>query len=124
MRIPDDDQQFEAELKRFIPREVAPLTTGRPARSRWSMAVFAVAAAVLAIIGIVSWNMHGTSGRVISRHTDVPSDVTLGRAQAAVAEAPSPEEAIDRLEQESRAASKPKSHGNQSVLAALGKENL
>lgn len=119
MRIPDDDQQFEAKLRRLIPREVAPLSAGRPARSRWSVAVVAAAAAVLAIIGIVSWNMRGTSGPAITS-----GEMTLGRAQAAIAEAPSPEDAIDRLEKESRVSSKPKGHGNQSALAALGKEEL
>lgn len=118
----DDDQQFEAELRRFALCEVAPLPSVAASRSRWWMAAAAV---VLAAIGMMVWHIHGVSSPVVVSNPEVNSgEVTLGRAQAALAQSPSFEEAIDRLEKASRPTNQSKAHVNQSALAALGKEEL
>ncbi|HET6844997.1 MAG TPA: hypothetical protein VFK06_25425 [Candidatus Angelobacter sp.] len=124
MQIPDDDRQFEAELRRFAPRAAEPLPPIRIIRVRWRVPV-AVAATVLAAIGTILWHMHGTPGPGTVLPADVSAgEVTLGRAQAAVAQSPSFEAAIDGLEQASRSRTKPKTHKNQSALQALGREEL
>ena len=123
MQIPDDDRQFEAELRRFVPRAAAPLPPVRGVRVRWRVPM-AVAATVLAVIGTILWHMHVTQ-RPVTEHTDVSAgEVTLGQAQAAVAQSPSFEAAIDGLEQASRPRTKLKTHKNQSALQALGREDL
>jgi hypothetical protein len=123
MQIPDDDRQFEAELRRFAPRAAAPLPPVRVVRLRWRLPT-AVAAAVVAVIGTILWHMQGTQ-RPVTEHTDVSArEVPLGQAQAAIAQSPSFEAAIDGLEQASRPRTKPKTHKSQSALQALGREEL
>jgi hypothetical protein len=124
MQIPDDERRFEAELRRFVPRAAAPLPPVRVVRVRWRVPM-AVAATVLAAIGTILWHMHGTQRPGTVLPADVSAgEVTLGRAQAAVAQSPSFEAAIDGLEQASRPRTKPKTHKNQSALQALGREEL
>ncbi len=124
MQIPDDDRRFEAELRRFVPRAAAPLLPVRVVRVRWR-APMAVAATVLAVIGTILWHMYGTQRPGTALPADVSaSEVTLGRAQAAVAQSPSFEAAIDGLEQASRPRTKPKTNNSQSALQALGREEL
>jgi hypothetical protein len=124
MQIPDDDRQFEAEMRRFAPRATTPLPPVRMIRVRWRVPM-AVAATVLAVIGTILWHMHETQRPGTVLPADVSAgEVTLGRAQAAVAQSPSFEEAIDGLEQASRPRTKPKTNKNQSALQALGREIL
>ena len=123
MPILDDDHRFEAELRRFTPREVAPLHPPRSARFRWR-GYIAVAAAVLAAIGILLWNEHRTPASYAVLHSDVKAcGLTLGRAEATLASAPSFEDAIDGLERDARPLP-PKVHGKQSVFEVLGREEL
>ena len=120
MPIPDDDQQFEAELRRFAPREVEPLHPAWVPRFRWRGPMAVAAAVVLAAIGILLRHEHRAQPTA-----DLRSDaagLTLGRAQAALVVAPSFEEAIDGLERTAKPPKKAKLREKQSALEALGRE--
>jgi hypothetical protein len=123
MPIPDHEQQFEAELKRFTPREVAPLPKATGAGFRWRAPMAAAAVVILAVIGTGLWHVHKIPGPSPVLHSEFNTGgVTLGRAQAALTQAPSFEQAIDALERASRAPTKTQPHGNRSAFQALASE--
>jgi hypothetical protein len=121
MPIPDEERQFEAQLRRFVPREVAPLPAAGPAPFRWRLPVGVAAA--LALIASFLWYAHTTPEPTVPRHSSISaSRVTLGRAHAELNQAPSFEAAIDELERASKPQRDPQL--NQSALEVLGRETM
>ena len=124
MLTPNDDERFESYLKQFRPVEPEPLSqeSGRRAKPQ-SFPLFAAVAAVVVVLvsGAALWYRHG---RFTSPEAE-PVKVTLGQAELALAQDPSFDEALDRLERTSKPQrkSKPENHV-QSALLVLGREKL
>jgi hypothetical protein len=120
MPIPDEERQFEAQLRRFVPREVVPLPAAGPAPFRWRVPVGVAAA--LALIASFLWYSHTPKPTASPHPNTEASTLTLGRAHAELNQAPSFEAAIDELERASRPQREPQL--NQSALEVLGRETM
>lgn len=128
MQIPDDDERFESYLKQFRPTQAAPLSIEASSRTKLRPFVFiAAAAAVLIIaIGAAFWYQHRRITPPEARQAEPASArVTLGQAQAELAQGSSFDEALDRLERASKPQPNPKPENHtQSALQVLGREKL
>jgi len=118
MLIPDDDPQFEAELRRFVPRQVAPLPAATAIRRRRHVPL-AVAAAILAVVGIVMWQLQERPQPVAVPANPNAGELTLGQAEAVLVQASSFEAALDTLDRVTRPQAKPREPGKRSALEAL-----
>jgi hypothetical protein len=126
--IPNDDEQFEGYLKQFRPVAAQPLPGEKSTRTTLRPFVFAAAAAVLMVIvtGAAFWYRHMRITPVEAPYAEAaPARVTLGQAEAALAQGSSFDETLDRLESTSKPQrqSKPANH-TQSALQVLGREEL
>jgi hypothetical protein len=122
MPIHDDDLQFEQELRRFTPREVAPLPARRSV-PRWWPAV--IAAGLLLVFGSgLLWRQHRGDEHVPFSKKTTFSTLTLGQSQAALLKGPSLDAAIDELERESRLKDKKPVQGSQTAFKVLGRDEL
>ncbi|HLJ25545.1 MAG TPA: hypothetical protein VKY85_02435 [Candidatus Angelobacter sp.] len=131
---PDDDPQFEAELKRFTPRAAPPLQLSKaspmPLRSRWAARMAVAAVLVIVLSGALVWYTRDHAELAARSSDETGRGVTLGRAEAALAQDSafqnsSFDDALDRLDRAAwpQPKSKPAEHF-QSALQALGKEEL
>jgi hypothetical protein len=126
--IPNDDEQFKSYLKQFRPVEAEPLPAEKAEGIRLRRFVLVAAAAALLVIvaGAAFWYQRG---RITPREAPYaeaqPARVTLGQAEAALAQDSSFDEALDRLERTSKPqpTSQPANHA-QSALQVLGREEL
>jgi hypothetical protein len=118
MLIPDDDPQFEAQLRRFVPRQVAPLPAARAIRRRQHVPL-GVAAVILAAVGIVLWQLRTKPQPLAAPVQAHRGELTLGQAQAVLVQAPSFDAALDALDRATRPAAKPREQGKRSALEAL-----
>jgi hypothetical protein len=121
-----DDGQFERYLKEFHPLAPASLQIEKQPRAArrpfvliaWAAAC--VASLVLAFL-LVSHRFRSTKPAGVLQLAGSQS-LTIGRANALLAQAPSVNAAVDQLSFQPQPA--PQSEGKQSALAVLGKENI
>ena len=128
-----DDEQFEKYLKQFSPVEPEPLMAKEQVKIRRRPAVFAAWAAVAAAIVIVLMvsallHRHAPSAKEAGpgmppvEEFNNPQPLTIVRADALLAQAPSFKAAVDDMA--FRSESKPISAGRYSALALLSKEEV
>lgn len=127
-----DEQQFESYLKGFRPIAPESLQVGfhpRARRRRLAWTAWATACAACLVLAVLVFSHRGNPTRPSPGGN--PSSVsqfansrplTLGRANALLAEVPSLKEAVDQLSFQPQPS--PQSQGKQSALAALGKEDF
>jgi hypothetical protein len=118
MLTPDDDRQFESELRRLVPCRVEPLPAARAAHHRWRVPL-AVAAVVLAVVGILLWQQRERPRPVVVQANANGDRLTLGQAEVVLVQAPSFDAALDALDRATRPAAKPREQGKRSALEAL-----
>lgn len=121
MPVPQDDLQFEAELKRFRSRAASPLPGGsrKPPKLRWPALV--AATVTIAFAGVILWR--ASAPKAPTSEAWSQRTVSLGRAQMALARGDNFEATIEQLERESRPQEKHKPEKNmQSAFQVLGKE--
>lgn len=127
-----DDEQFEKYLKQFSPVEPEPLTVKEQLKVRRRPVVFTAwaAAAAIVIALMVSALLHrhaplvkkaGPSMPPVEEFNN-PQPLTIARADALLAKAPSFKAAVDEMA--FRPESKPISAGRYSALALLSKEEV
>ena len=125
-----DDEQFEKYLKQFRPMAPDALPVKKQVRARRPLlfAAWAAVAAAILVAAMVSvflhWPRH-RPGEVIKSRAGVeelnaPQPLTIAKANALLAEAPSFKAAIDNMAFQSE--SKPISEGRYSALALLSEE--
>jgi len=129
-----DDEQFERFLKEFrpLPAPESLQLKKHPRAVRRPFVLTAWAAACTAVLVLaLPWLPHrfkptqppGASGSgAIAPPLTNSQSLTIGRANAILADAPPFKEAVDRLSFQHQPV--PQSEGKQSVLNALGKENF
>ena len=134
MPVPDNDEQFEHYLKEFRPLAVLETLAleNKPEKGRrrlvWGAWAAACAACLVSAFLLLSHRANptqptGGSGSLQGRSQRAGSQVlTIGRANALLADAPSLKEAVDQLSFQPQPA--PPTEGKQSALAALGREDL
>lgn len=128
-----DEQQFESYLKGFrplapesLPVELHPRTRRR--RLVWTAWAAACAACLVLALLLFSHRRNPTGPTAGNGNLSGVSQfansrpLTLGRANALLAQVPSFKEAVDQLSFHSQPS--PQSQGKQSALAALGKEDF
>jgi hypothetical protein len=119
-----DDERFESYLKQFRPVTPPPLQAEMPTRSRRNrlLAAASLAAALVLIVAAFSLRVrpHRTSGAATAEPLQRPEPLTLGSANALLANAPSFKAAIDKVSFPPPTA--PSSPGKTSALAVLSKE--
>jgi hypothetical protein len=125
-----DDEQFEKYLKQFRPVAPDVLQVKKQVRARRPLLFAAWAAVVAAILvaAMVSLFLHWPPhrpGEVINSRPGVeelndPQPLTIAKANALLAEAPSFKAAVDNMAFQSE--SKPISEGRYSALALLSEE--
>jgi len=126
-----DDEQFEKYLKQFRPVAPEALTVKEQIRARRRPLLFAawaaVAAAIVAAV-MLSWRFYqhpspvretGVIGPNVERLVN-PQPLTIARANALLASAPSFKAAVESVAFQSE--SRPLSEGRHSALAVLSKE--
>ena len=126
-----DEEQFESYLKGFRPMAPESLEGEwhpRPRRGRFAWTAWAAAYAACLVLAVLFFshrrNAAGGGNRnpsSVSQFAD-SRPLTLGRANALLAEVPSFQEAADQLSFPPQPP--PQSQGKQSALAALGKEDF
>ena len=128
-----DEQQFESYLKGFRP--IAPESLQvefhpRARRRRFAWTAWATACAACLVLAVLLFPHRGNPTRPSPGNGNLSSvspyassrPLTLGRANALLAEVPSFKEAVDQLSFQPQPS--PESQGKQSALAALGKEDF
>lgn len=128
MPMHDDDEQFEIYLRQFRPREPEPLPNGKRVRlTRRAFAMGACAAAAAVAITVVLTMGRGgrldRSGGAERGHIElapIPPPLTIRKANALVAHAPSLQAAMDLMAFHPQSAVTPKNR--QSALFVLSKE--
>ena len=126
-----DDGKFENFLRQFRPRKPEPLPIEKQEHASGRRLVFIAWAAAAVLIGAVlilrsgPWptqSQPGSEAVASSEHLTNPQTLTIGRANALLAQKTSVKAVIDEM------AFKPQStqpsKGMQSALAVLGKENI
>lgn len=121
MRIPDNDGQFEVELRRFAPREVAPLPAVGFGRLRWRVSL-ALTAAIVVMVGAFFYMHNPTAYSPVTQQEIRTGKITLGSARAKLNQAASFEDAIDDLDRNSRPEKRPPLDHSQRALDVLGRE--
>ena len=120
-----DDEQFEKYLKEFRPLAPGSLQIKRQssrARRPFAYAAWTAACAAIVLLAFLFWHRPKPVPPAIAHELARSQSLTIGRANALLARAPSLKEAIDDLSFQPQPASQPE--GKQSALAALGKENF
>jgi negative regulator of sigma E activity len=123
-----DDEQFESYLKQFRPLAAEPLETAMTRRvTRRSFALAALAAAAMVLLAVLVLTIHhrreqatlpqGTRTSTEVEQLRIPRPLTLGRANAWLAHAPSFRAALNGMAFESQGTQQ--STGTQSALAVL-----
>lgn len=131
MSIPDDEQ-FEHYLKQFRPLDPERLPTekyARVSRRRFVFAAWAAAAAaVLAVVLLTTLRRpkpahlaHDTSTLVSAEQLTSRLPLTIGTANALLAQSPSVKATLDQMAFQPQSTQIPK--GKHSALAVLSKEN-
>ncbi|HKV93309.1 MAG TPA: hypothetical protein VJW20_12245 [Candidatus Angelobacter sp.] len=126
-----DDEQFEKYLKQFCPLEPEPLMLPKQVKIWRRPVVFtacAAVAAVLFLLAMISMRSHKPAQPAQAVGTDKPSvqqsaspqPLTIARANALLAHAPSFKIAVDSMA--FRPESNPISEGRYSALALLSEE--
>ena len=131
MRTPDDEQ-FEGYLKRFQPIDPEPMPTinwvgssrRTPSLGRWLAAV-----AAMLVLGVVVLHFRGNrvvvpnrSSAAFAARLALSEPLTLQRANALLATAPSFKAAVDGLA--FRSQTSPLLQGKQSAVAVLSEEKI
>jgi hypothetical protein len=125
----DDDEQFEIYLRQFRPREPEPLPNGKRVRlTRRAFAMGACAAvAAVAIVVVLTMGRGAELDRSASSAerglielASIPQPLTIRKANALVAHAPSLQAAMDLMAFHPQSAAIPKNQ--QSALFVLSKE--
>ena len=131
---PNDDERFEQFLRQFRPRAPEPLPTERPQHTSKRRFVFAgstvAAAFILMIVLTVTLaitrhfqpHTSDNTGRLGGERLPEPRTLTIGRANALLAQQPSVKAVIDNMT--FRFQSPQPSKSMQSALAVLGKEKI
>ena len=115
-----DDEQFERYLKEFRPLSPEALQLGqRPGRARRPFVWIAACAASL-LLAFLVWNRPKPALPVDTQQLAGSQSLTIGRANALLADAPSVKEAFDQPSFQPQPASQPE--GKQSALAVLSTE--
>lgn len=120
-----DDEQFERYLKEFRPLAPESLQTEpRPSRTQRPLVLMTWAAACTAslILAFLLWHRPKPAQPANTPQFAGPPSLTIGRANALLAHAPSLKEAFDELSFQPQPASQPQ--GKQSALAVLSKDNI
>jgi len=129
----NDDEKFEKFLRQFRPRKPEPLPVEKQERASGRRLVFgawaAAAAAVLIATVLVmrpgsgpTQSQPGSEAVASSEHLTTPRPLTIGSANALLAQKPSVKAVVDEMAFGSQ--STQPSKGMQSALAVLGKENI
>ncbi len=127
----NDDEKFESFLKQFRPREPEPLQTkkhGRAIRRPFVFAAWAtVAASIVAAVLTIQFRPKPTHPPDTENLTGVEQlsnqqPLTIGSANALLAQAPSVQAAVDALAFHSQTTRLSK--GKHSALGVLSKENI
>ncbi|HTW60023.1 MAG TPA: hypothetical protein VMD99_18005 [Terriglobales bacterium] len=127
-----DDEQFEAYLKRFhpiAPEAIPTLSASSSSRRPLSPEIWLTAVAAVIVLAVVI--LHIRSSRVVisnaaggaaAAERNAPSELTMRSANAWLATAPSFKAAVDELAFRSQTSPLPK--GEQSAVAVLSKEKI
>ena len=133
MNMQNDDEKFEKFLRQFQPRKPEPLPIEKQERSSRRRLVFgawaAAAAAVLIAAVLVmrpgpgpTQSQPGSEAVANREHLTNPQTLTIGSANALLAQKPSVKAVVDEMAFKSQ--STQPSKGMQSVLAVLSRENI
>jgi len=130
-----DDERFEHYLRQFRPLDPEPLPNEQPARvthRRFLLAAWALAAAAVLFVAALTMQLrrdpaepahpHDTGIAVSAERLMNPMPLSVGTANAFLAQSPSVKSTLDQMAFQSQTAQIPK--GKRSALAALGKENF
>lgn len=131
MPDPNDDEQFKAYLRRFQPLAAKPLQlekVGQVRRPSRALAECAAAAAAILITAVFAWHSWPRRAHAIPTTTTMEridplantEPLTIRRADALLATAPSFMAAIDAMAQQPKATPLPKD--KRSALAVLSEE--
>ena len=129
-----DDEQFEQELKKFRPVAVESLQIERqPSRVRrrlFGFLAWATACAASVLLAFLLWHRPKPPQPASAQQLASSQPLTIGRANALLARAPSLKEAFDEPSFQPEPVSQPEGKQSalavlmQSALASLNKENI
>ena len=120
-----DDEQFERYLKEFRPLAPESLQIEKqPSKARRPFLAIAWVAACAAslLLAFLLWHRPKPAQPANAPQLASSPSLTIGRANALLAHAPSLKEAFDELSFQPRPVSQPQ--GKQSALAVLSKDNI
>lgn len=120
-----DDEQFESYLKEFRPLAPESLQIEKqpsPARHPFVLMTWAAACAAALLLAFLLWHRPKPAQPQSAQQVAASQSLTIGRANALLAHAPSLKQAFDDLSFQPKPASQPQ--GKQSALAVLSKDNI
>jgi len=133
MNMKNDDEKFESFLREYRPRALEPLHIEQQERTRRRQFVFGslVAAAAAALVVAMFTISNPSRWTHLPKDTEAPASaeqlinqqpLTIGKANALLARAPSVKAAVDQMAFKSQTTQLSK--GKHSALAVLSQENI